>query len=47
MLSLDMTRIQYLFTAPLLLSQYGTDNFIWKEHMRRFFNRDKASILAT
>lgn len=24
--------------AILLLSQYGIDNYIWKEHMRRFFN---------
>ena len=27
--------------VELLFSQYGIDNFIWKEHMRKIFNLTK------
>jgi hypothetical protein len=39
--SLDMALASISAYAILLFSQYGTDNFIWKEHMRRFFNLTK------
>ena len=36
--SLDMALASISAYAILLFSQYGIDNYIWKEHMRRVFN---------
>ena len=40
--SLDNALTAITAYAILLLAQYGYDNIIWKEHMRKFFNIQKA-----